>query len=116
MTTTLGHHKSYEENLEVHRWRVRYIDNKIGRTQATLLPLIYLISGDNNFTTFAQVLLSMYADLFGITQYPSGNTYLVTKLLHLSLGCNFVTFDINITGPFTPAALPTQRTIIENLK
>ena len=28
VTTTLGNHKSYEDNLRVHRWRVRYIEDK----------------------------------------------------------------------------------------
>ena len=30
----------------------------------------------------------MYAALFGITQDPSGNPYIVTNLVPLSLGCN----------------------------
>ena len=66
-------HKSSEENLEVHRWRVIYIDNKMGKTQATLLTFIYLIPGDIAFTTFNQVSSSMYATLFEITQDNSGD-------------------------------------------
>ena len=58
----------------------------------------------------------MYAALFRIKQYPSGNPYLVTKLLPLSLGCTIVPFARNITGSFTPAAIPIRRTVIENLK
>ena len=58
----------------------------------------------------------MYTALFGIKKYPSGNSYLVTKLVPLILGCTFVPFVRNITGPFTTAALPTRRTVIENLE
>ena len=57
----------------------------------------------------------MYATLFVITQDPFGNTYLVTKLLTLRLGFTFFPFSINITLPFTPATLSTQRTVIENV-
>ena len=58
----------------------------------------------------------MYAALFGITQDLSGNPFLVIKFVPLSLGCNFVSSAINITGPLTPDALPTRRTVIENLE
>ena len=92
----------------------KYIINILKK--ATLLTSIFLIPGSAYFTTFAQVSSSMYAALFGITQDPSGNPYLVTKLLPLSLGCTFVPFARNITGPFTSAALPTRRTVMENLK
>ena len=33
--------KSSEDNLEGHRWRVRYIENKIGKTQAKLITFIF---------------------------------------------------------------------------
>ena len=46
----------------------------------------------------------------------AGDPYLVTKLLPLILGCTFVPFARNITGPFIPAALPTRRTLMENTK
>ena len=58
----------------------------------------------------------MYSALFGITQYTSGYPYLVTNLLPLRLGCTFLPFARNITVPFTPSALPIQRTVIENLE
>ena len=58
----------------------------------------------------------MYDNLFGTTKYTSGNTYLVIKLLPLRLGLTFVPFVRKITGPFAPAVLPTQRTVIENLE
>ena len=58
----------------------------------------------------------MYAALFEITQDPSDNPYLVTKLVTFSLGCNFPPFDINITGQFTPDTLQTRGTVIENLE
>ena len=58
----------------------------------------------------------MYDALFLITQYPSGNPYLVNNLFPISLGWTFVPFARNITGPFTPAALPTRSTVIENLE
>ena len=86
MNTTLGYHKLSENNLEGQRWIVRYIYDKIGKIQATLITSIFLIPGATTFTTFARVSSSMYAALFGITQDPSGNLYLVTKLVHMSLG------------------------------
>ena len=97
-------------------WIVRYIENKIGKTQALLLTFIFLIPWDTTFTTFDEVSSSMYAALFGITHFPSGNPYLVTKLVPLSLCCTFSPFATNITGPFSPAALPTRSTVIENLE
>ena len=115
MNTTLVNHKSSEDNLEVQRLRVRYIENKIGKKQATLLTFIFLIPGATAFTTFSQVSSSIYAYLFVITQDNSGNPYIFTKLVTLSLGCTFAPFYRNITGPFTPAALPTQSTVIENI-
>ena len=56
----------------------------------------------------------MYATLFGITQDPYVNTYIVPKLVTLGLGCTFVPLARNITVPFTLAALLTLRTAIEN--
>ena len=97
-------------------WIVIYIENKIRKTQATLLTFIFLIPGATTFATFAQVSSSVYAALFGITQDLSGNPFLVIKFVPLSLGCNFVSSAINITGPLTPDALPTRRTVIENLE
>ena len=88
----------------------------MGKTQATFLFFIFLVPGATTFTTFTQVSSSIYAAFFGITQDPSGKTYIVTKLVPLSLGCTFAPFSRNITGPFTPAALPTQMTVIENLE
>ena len=88
--------------MEVHRWTVICIENKIGKTQATLITFIFLIPGAITFTAFAQLSSSMYTDLFGTTQDPSDNPYLVTKLLPLNLGCTFAPFSINITGTFTP--------------
>ena len=93
-----------------------FVENKIYQTKAAFLTSIFLIPGATTFTTFAQVSSSMYAALFGITQDPSGNPFLVTNLLPLSLGCTFVPFARNITVPLTPAALPTWRTVIENLE
>ena len=58
----------------------------------------------------------MYADLLGSTQDPSGNPYLFTKLVTLSIGCTTVPISRDITGPFTHAALPIQRATIENLE
>ena len=58
----------------------------------------------------------MNADLFGITQDPSGNLYLVTKLATLSLGYTKAPFDRNINVPFTPSEISIQRTVIENLE
>ena len=95
--------------------RVRYTENKAGKTQATLLTLTFLIPGDNNLSTLSQVPSSIYVNLFGIKKYPSENTYLVTNLLPLSIGCTFVPFSRNITGPNTNTAIPTQRTVIEKL-
>ena len=57
----------------------------------------------------------MYATFFRITQDPSRNPYLVTNWIPLSLWCTFVPFARNINGPFTTAALPTRRNVIENL-
>ena len=62
---------------------VRYIDNKIVKSQATLLTFIFLIPGATSFTTFSQVYSSMYAALFGITQDSSVNPCIVTKLATL---------------------------------
>ena len=103
----------YSMNIRI---KVGKEENKIEQTKATFLTAIFLIPGATTFTTFAQVSLYMYDDLFGITQDPSINKYLVTKLLPLRLGCTFVPFARNITGSFTPAALPTQRTVMENLE
>ena len=64
MTTTYGNHVSSEDNLEGHIWIIRYIENKIGKTQATLITLIFLIPGTNTFTKFSQVSSSMYASFF----------------------------------------------------
>ena len=58
----------------------------------------------------------MYFVLFVITQDPYENPYLVTKLVPLILEYTVAPFDINITGPFTPSALPTGRNVIENLE
>ena len=96
-------------------WIVRYIENEIGKTQATLITFIFLIPGADTFVTFVQVPSSMYYALFGITQDPSVNPYIVTKFLPLSLGWTFVLFNRNITESFTPAGIPIQRTVIENL-
>ena len=89
MIITLGNHKSSEDNLEGQRWIVRYIENKIGKTQATLLTFIFLIPGSTTFTNFSQVSSSIYAALFGTTHDPSCNPYIVTKLVPLSLWCTF---------------------------
>ena len=85
------------------------------QTKATLLTAMFLIPGDTTFTTFVQVYSYMYASLFGITQYPSGNLYLVTNFLPISLVCTFFPFAKNITVPFFPDALPTRITVIRNL-
>ena len=116
ITTTLGNHKSSEENLEGQIWIVRYIENKIRKTQATLLILMFIIPGDTSLTNFYQVSSYMYAALFGITHDPSGNPYLVTKLVPMRLGYTFLPFYRNITGPFTPDTLSTQGTVTENLE
>ena len=87
MTTTQGNHILCAENLEGQIYRVIYIDNKIGKTQATFLTFIFLIPGTNNLTTFPQTSSSMYYSLFEFTQNISGNPYLVTKLVPLSLWC-----------------------------
>ena len=108
-------HKSFEDNLEVQRWIVRYIENKIGKTQATLLTLIFLIPGAATFIDFAKVSLSMNDVFLGITQDTYENPYLVTKLVPLRLWCTFSPFARNITVPLTPSELPIQRTTIENL-
>ena len=92
------------------------MENKLRKTQATLLTFNILIPGDTTFTIFSQVSSSMYADLLEITQDPSVNLYLVTRLVSMSLGCIFPPFAINITVPLNPAAVPTQRTVIENLE
>ena len=115
MTKTLVNHKSPEENLEWQIWIVRYIENKIGKTQGTLLKFIFLIPGTTTFNTLFQVSSSMYYAFLGITQDNSGNTYLVTKLISLILGCNFIPFSRNITGPFTLAALPIRSNVTENI-
>ena len=109
MPTTLGSHKSSSENLEEQRCRFKSNKSKISHRH-------FLIPGATTFITFSQVSSSLYAALFGITQDTSGNPYLVTKFLPLILGCNFFPFAINITGPFTPSALPNQRIAIENLE
>ena len=61
-TTTTGIHKSSTDNFEGHRWTVTYIYiyNKIGKTQAILLTLIFLIPVANTLTTFYQVSSYMY--------------------------------------------------------
>ena len=69
------------------------------KTQSTLLTLIILVTGAITFINFAKISSSMSAALFGITQDPSGNPYLVTKLLPLILGCTSVPFVRTITGP-----------------
>ena len=200
ITTTYGNHISSVDYLEGQIWRVRHKNNKIGKTQATLLTLIFIIPGDNHppfhpsiiihvcwfvwnhtrslwkskyshqvgtfepmvyicplfqkyhwtihtwctpnpkdcywkieslqfFSCWGLSLLqiifslpwlksnhisstSMYADFLGITQDPSGKQYLVNKLVPMSLGCTVFPFAKNITGPFTPDALPTRRTVI----
>ena len=53
--------------MEGQKRRVRYVENKIGKTEASLLTFIFLIPGDTTFTTFTQVSSSMYNALFGIT-------------------------------------------------
>ena len=105
MPTTEANHISFAENLEGKILRVRYVENKIGKTQATLIKTVFIIPGATTFTTFTQFSSFTYAILFGITQDPSGNPYLVINLIYLSLGYNFLPFDINTTGTFTPAAL-----------
>ena len=108
-------HISSAYKFEGQRWRVRYIENKIFKTQATLLTLIFLIPGATTFTTFNQVSSSIYSNFFGITQDPSINLYLVTKLVPLSLGCNIFPFYRHFNQPFTPTALPIHRNVIEIL-
>ena len=83
--------------------------------QKNITHIHFLIPGDTNVTTLNQVSPYMYVALLGIKQYPSGNMYLFTKLLPLSLVFKIYPFYRDITGPFTPAALTTQRTVIENL-
>ena len=73
MPTTEVNHVLSVDNLEGQIWIVRYIENKIGKTQATLLTFVFLIQGATNFTTFYQFSPSMYAALLGITQDTSGN-------------------------------------------
>ena len=46
---------SSAENLEGHRLIVRYIENEIGKTEATLLTLIFIIPGATTLITFYQV-------------------------------------------------------------
>ena len=87
--TTEGNHTSSVENLEVQRWRVIDIDNKIGKTQATLFNFVFLIQGSITFTTFTQVPPSMYYAVFKITLDDPVNMYLVTNLVPLFLGCTF---------------------------
>ena len=91
-------------------------DNKIGKTQEKLFTFILIIPGATTFITFYQVTSSMYITLFVITQDASVNLHLFTKLLLMNLGCTKPPFGINLTGPFTPTALPTQRTVIEKLE
>ena len=55
MITTDVNHISSAENLEGKIWIVRYMENKIGKAQATLLNLVFLRPGVTTFTTFAQV-------------------------------------------------------------
>ena len=72
--------------MERQIWRVIYMYNKIGKTQATILTLIFIIPGATTFTTLNQVSSSMYASLFEKTHDHSVHLYLVTKLLPMSLG------------------------------
>ena len=111
ITTTQINNISSSENLEGHRCRVTYIEDRIFKTKATLLTFVFLIPGATTLTTFSQVLSPMYYALFVITQYPSVNLHIVTKLALLSQGCTKSLFARNITGLYTPAALPTQRTV-----
>ena len=102
--------------MEGQIWIFRYIENKIGKTQATLITFVFLIPEATTFTYLAQVSSSIYAALFGITQDTSGNPYLVTKLVTLSLGCNFVPFYRNITEQFTTPELPNVMNVTKNLE
>ena len=72
-----------------------YLYIKISKTQINIPHL--------HFTTFSQVLSFLHTDLFGITKYHSGNQYLVTKLVPLSLGFTKFILDRNIIVKFTPA-------------
>ena len=94
MTTTQVNHISPEDNLRVQICSVRYIFNKTDKTQTKLITFIFIIPGSTTFTSFAQVLSSMYADLFGITLDLFYNLYLVTKLITLRLWFTFVSEDI----------------------
>ena len=101
--------------MKWHKWGVRYIDNKLGKTQETSLTLNILIPGATNLTTFVKVSSSMYAALFGIRPNPSGNMYLVTKLVPLRLECTRLTFSRNVTRPFTSANSQYKRLLLKNL-
>ena len=115
-TTTLGSQKPYADNLEGQRCIFIYVENKIEQTKETFLTAMFLIPRATTSTTFSQVLSSMYAALFEITQDISGNQYLVTKFLPLRLWCNFVPFSRNITGLFASSAIPNRRAAIKNLE
>ena len=115
MPITHGNKNSFENKLEWQRWIFRYVENKIGKTQATPLTYILLIPSANTFTTFSQVSSYMHTTLFGIIQDTSDIPYIVTKLLPLSLGCTKSTFTRNITKPFTPPALPIKKNSFEKL-
>ena len=116
ITPTQRNHISSVESFERQIWIVIYIENRIGKTQATLLTFIFIIPGATTFTTFTQVSPSMNYDSFVITQDNFSNTYLVTNLVPLILACTKVPFARNITGIFTPTALQTQSTVIENIE
>ena len=108
-------HVSYADNLELQIWKVRYIENKIGKIQATFLTFVFIIPGSAIFTTFFQVSSSMYAGFFVITQNISRNPHLVTRLVSLSLGWTKLPFYINIAGPLTSSEISIQRALLKTL-
>ena len=94
MTTTQVNHISPEDILIVQICSVKYIFNKTDKAQAKLITFVFIIPGSTTFTSFAQVLSSIYADLFGITLDLFYNPYLVTKLITLRLWFTLVSEDI----------------------
>ena len=58
---------SSANNLERKIWIDIYIENKIGKAQATLFNFTFIILGATTFTTFAQVSSTFYDALFGDT-------------------------------------------------
>ena len=115
---TQVYHISSADNFQGNIFIARYIYIYIyilkqKKHEPTFHIFIFLISVSINFTSFSQALSFLHAALFGITQDPSGNQYLFTKLVPLSLGFIKLPLARNITVVFSPTELPIQRILLK---